>query len=644
MTQPAAASTDSKHASTTNSNHERTPTTFPDVIKRYEERLASHQAIVDRCVQRWNRVAILRGLTFLLSLVPLAMAVLGVAGVHWPWVGLAAVIFVAFLVIAFFHEGMQTNSRRATSMASYYRESLARCRRQWNQIEVPAVEIPEDFVAVSTDLNLLDSTSVYKLLGIVRTPSGIETLRDWIITGASVAEIKRRQEAVAELKPELEWREKFWLSCQQLASGGSGPREFVQWCESDHWFARRSWLLWVTRVTSVVSIASLVGIFTGFGHALPILGISCLINFLLSIFYAGSIHDSFNKVSTRADEANLYLALFDRITDFPANSQKLQSLQTRLKDKRSGAHQKLHSLGRWTALSNIRRSALLFFPYIVLEFLFFWDVHVLERMENWKSEAGHFARGWFDDLGEWEALSALAKLAADQPEWPFPDVVEKSAGKVVVHGVQVGHPLLDSSRVPNDVQVGPPGTVLLVTGSNMSGKSTLLRSIGANIVLAQMGSVICAHSLTLSPVHIETSMRIADSLAEGVSFFMAELKRLKQIVDQGKEFQSNSGRTMLFLLDEILQGTNSRERQIAVSRVVRKLIDREAIGAISTHDLDLATTPELAEACQTVHFSEQFSEVDRKKKMTFDYRMKQGIAETTNALKLLEIVGLGDDA
>lgn len=645
MTQPADfSSTSNAKPTDATSNRSGAPASFDQVIKRYEERLASQQAIVDQCVQQWNRVAILRGVTFLLSLVPLGLAIAGVAGVHWPWVGLAAAIFFGFLVIAFFHEGMQTNSRRATSMASYYRESLARCRRQWKQIEVPEVEIPDDFLAVSTDLNLLDSTSVYKLLGIVRTPSGVETLREWIITGASVDEVKRRQDAVAELKPELDWREKFWLKCQQLSSGGSGPREFVQWCESDHWFDRRGWLLWVTRVTALVSIVSLIGIFTGFGIALPILGVSCLINFVLSIFYAGTIHDSFNKVSTRADEANLYLTLFDRVATYPANSEKLTSLQTRLKDNRSGAHQKLHALGRWIAMSNVRRSAALFIPYIVMEFLFFWDVHILERMENWKSDSGQFARGWFDDLGEWEALCALAKLAADQPEWQFPTVVKKASGKPIVSGTQVGHPLLDQSRVPNDVTIGPPGTVLLVTGSNMSGKSTLLRSVGANIVLAQMGSVVCAEQFTLSPVHIETSMRIADSLAEGVSFFMAELKRLKQIVDRGLEFQSDADRTMLFLLDEILQGTNSRERQIAVSRVVRKLIDREAIGAISTHDLDLATTQELSQACQTVHFSEQFSDIDGKKEMTFDYRMKEGIAETTNALKLLEIVGLGDDA
>ena len=237
----------------------------------------------------------------------------------------------------------------------------------------------------------------------------------------------------------------------------------------------------------------------------------------------------------------------------------------------------------------------------------------------------------------------LAKLAGDEPGWNFPQVVDLPASEAIVSCQQLGHPLLDRNRVCNDVQVGPPGTVLLVTGSNMSGKSTLLRSIGVNIVLAQMGSVVCAKQMRMPPIHIETSMRIVDSLADGVSFFMAELKRLKEVVDTAATLETDQAKTMLFLLDEILQGTNSRERQIAVSRVVRKLIDENAIGAISTHDLDLATTDELAAACRTVHFSEQFHEVDGQRKMTFDYKMLPGIAETTNALKLLEMVGLGED-
>ena len=243
-------------------------------------------------------------------------------------------------------------------------------------------------------------------------------------------------------------------------------------------------------------------------------------------------------------------------------------------------------------------------------------------------------------MGQWESLCAMGKLAYDQPDWTFPSVTNEEK---VIRGKQLGHPLLaDSERVNNDCEVGPPGTVLLVTGSNMSGKSTLLRSIGLNSVMAQMGSVVCAKEMSLPPVQVATSMRISDSLADGVSFFMAELKRLKQIVDQAEMIQDDSDWNMLFLLDEILQGTNSRERQVAVSRVVRRLIDDQAIGCISTHDLDLAKTDDLSNCCNTVHFCEDFVEVDGVKKMTFDYKMHEGISPTTNALKLLEMVGLGE--
>jgi DNA mismatch repair ATPase MutS len=243
-------------------------------------------------------------------------------------------------------------------------------------------------------------------------------------------------------------------------------------------------------------------------------------------------------------------------------------------------------------------------------------------------------------LGEFEALSSLAVVAHDYPDWVMPDV-DESADRLTAS--ELGHPLLpDDTRVVNDVQVGPQNTVLLVTGSNMSGKSTLLRAIGVNAVLAQAGSPVCARRLSMPPLTLATSMRIHDSLEYGVSFYMAELMRLKQIVDQAGSFQQRGNHLLLYLLDEILQGTNSKERHIAVVRVLHYLLDHGAIGAVSTHDLELATAQPLADACTTVHFRETLHDQDADQPMTFDYRLRPGVATTTNALKLLEIVGLGD--
>ena len=615
------------------------------VIEYYQAKLAEQQASVQQCVSRWSWMGYLRGGAFLLSLAPVILALNSVWGMTTGWWLLSGLLFCGFLFIAYLHEGMQSELRRASMLSAMHRESLARCERKWSEIRVPEIEIPKRFLPVSTDLDLLGDSSVFKLLAVTRTPLGTATLRDWIIEGAHPKEIKLRQEAVAELRNEFEWRLKFRMLCENLAAGQSGPSRFVQWSESPNWFIGYQWVLWLSRFTaagSLLTLGLLIFSLMPLTVAGPLLILTCAINFFLSVFFAGTIHDVFNQISSRTDEALHYVSLFDMVSEFPATSEKLKSLQIRLHNKEHDAQQNVHRLGRLTWLANMRRNGILFVVYLLFEFLFFWDVHCLDLLEKWKKSNGKYVRGWFDDLGQWEALCALAKLAGDEPSWNFPEVVANPENQAIVSGQQLGHPLLDSNRVCNDVEIGPPGTVLLVTGSNMSGKSTLLRSIGVNIVLAQMGSVVCARQMRMPPIHIETSMRIVDSLADGVSFFMAELKRLKEVVDTAAEFETERQKTMLFLLDEILQGTNSRERQIAVSRVVRKLIDENSIGAISTHDLDLATTEELAAACRTVHFSEQFHEVDGERKMTFDYRMLPGIAETTNALKLLEMVGLGE--
>lgn len=634
------------------------------VLDRYQAKLDTHRATVKRCDQRWSSVGYLRGGLFLMALVPIFLCLTEFWGIGRAWLYLSGLLFFGFLAVAYIHEGMQRELRRASLLVKVYRESLARCHRDWKEIQTPTIELERRQIPLSNDLDLFTESSIFKLLGITRTPLGTSTLKAWILDGALADEVKLRQDAVKELSPQIDWRESFQLTCEQLSVGQSGPSRFVQWATSESWFAGRHWILGLARLTSVVSIVSIVGLIF-LSSVVPalvwllVLAGAMLVNFVLAIVFAGSIHDVFNSVSSRSNEAQHYVSLFNRITDFETKSTRLKELQSKIRSTDSAGSVEIARLSKLAGLANIRRNGILFLLYVVLEFLFFWDAHALHWLERWKTKQGHNVQRWFDGLGQWEALCAIAKLAHDEPDWVYPTVYLADGGRgdgkhgddkhgdgvnaPIIEGTEVGHPLLGTERVPNDVKIGPPGTVLLVTGSNMSGKSTLLRSVGANVVLGQMGSVVCAQTFRQPTMQIETSMRIADSLADGVSFFMAELQRLKQVVDAAEAIQASGGqRRMLFLLDEILQGTNSRERQIAVSRVVRRLIDRNAIGAISTHDLDLAKTDELASACDPVYFSEQFKEVDGKKAMTFDYQMKTGIAETTNALKLLELVGLGD--
>jgi DNA mismatch repair ATPase MutS len=241
-------------------------------------------------------------------------------------------------------------------------------------------------------------------------------------------------------------------------------------------------------------------------------------------------------------------------------------------------------------------------------------------------------RGWLDAIADLDALSLLATASADNQAWTVPAIHDEP----IIDASSLGHPLLaDDRRVSNDVRIGPTGTLLLVTGSNMSGKSTLLRSIGLNVVLAQAGGVVAARSFSLPASDLQTSLRVQDSLELGLSYFMAALARLKGVVDAAEH--ERPGRVLVYLLDEILQGTNSVERGLAVRAVARHLLDSGAIGAMTTHDLSLANEEPMSSAAELVHFTEV---VEDNGEMRFDYRLRPGLATSRNALRLMKLIGI----
>jgi DNA mismatch repair ATPase MutS len=262
-----------------------------------------------------------------------------------------------------------------------------------------------------------------------------------------------------------------------------------------------------------------------------------------------------------------------------------------------------------------------------------WDLLVELRLRRLAARIGPHIRDWIAVIGRIEALAAFGNAAALNQDWTWPDV---STDADALEANALGHPLLPSNRmVPNDVTVGPPGTVLIVTGSNMAGKSTLLRAMGLNVVLARAGGPVCAASLIVPNYPVWSSVRIQDSLEQGVSLYMAELLRLKQIV-----VAARSG-PILYLLDEILHGTNTSERRIAARSVIRQLIGARSIGVVSTHDLELVDA-NLEGPAECVHLVDQIVDGPDGPEMVFDYTLRPGLAPTSNALRLLELVGLGD--
>jgi DNA mismatch repair ATPase MutS len=359
--------------------------------------------------------------------------------------------------------------------------------------------------------------------------------------------------------------------------------------------------------------------------------IPMMVGIVLSFAFARRMYAVFDRASMGQRALDRYSAMLTLACQARWSAPELARLQAELR-LGGDAPRLVKQLSRLAEWSELRTAAaILHFP---IQALTLWDFHVFFAIERWHRAHGTQVGPWLAALGNIDALSVLSAIRHDYPEWATPAI---GTSDRTLAAVALGHPLIrDDRRVTNDVEVGPQGTLLLVTGSNMSGKSTLLRAIGLNAVLAQAGAPVCATSFAMPSCDVQTSIRVQDSLERGLSYFMAALARLKAIVDAAETARPDD-RTLLYLLDEVLQGTNSAERAVAVRAVARHLLDAGAIGAMTTHDLAVAQEEPFASHARMVHFSEQVHEDGT---MTFDYRLRPGLATSRNALRLMQLIGI----
>lgn len=595
----------------------------------YDARCERFAGQRDVLTAQWNRIANFRLAAFLAAVLLLGWG-------FWQdsrllqLAGLA--LLVAFFVLVGYHNRLGKQRKRLDGLYRINDEARMRLNRKWADLPLRHAVRAEPLSPYAQDLDIFGRASLFQLIETVGTQMGESTLASWLMRFASVDEIGRRQRAVAELAPLIDFRDSLTLPGRLFGDARPDPNPFLEWAESPRWLALRPWLRWAAIVDIIVMWALLFAQLFGVTDY-PLFLIFAAVNLLFSMSQGRTIYDILSKASTREGAFRQYAEMFELLSGATFTSPMLRELQARLLVEGAPAHlhiRRLHRLAGFT----IPPSAQL---YTVIQAFTLWDVHLLVAFEGWQAHAGRHVREWLAVLGEVEALSALSILAHDNPDWAFPRVASEATW---LDAQALGHPLIaGDARVSNDVQVGPTGTFLLVTGSNMSGKSTLLRAIGVNIVLAGAGGPVCARSLRLPPVELWSSMRVADSLEQGVSYFMAELKRLKQVVDAAGNL-AGSERRLFYLLDEILHGTNTAERQVAARRVVLYLVSQGALGAVSTHDLSFAKDPQVANEAHLYHFTENFTDGAEGPQMTFSYKLLPGIATSTNALKLMRIVGL----
>lgn len=606
-----------------------------DVAAQYERRAARHASHAGQSTRRARWLSHARLIVFLALVLAGSWAASSV-----PPIRIIALVVIGLLIAAFV--ALVVMHRRARSLAEWHQAlrtvnelGAKRVQRVWSELPLPRVESPPPTHPYAADLDVVGRASLLQLLDVVSSAPGRPTVLRWLLDAPPAAdEIRARQAAAAELAPLTELREA--MHALARTAGPVRPESlerFLQWAESAPSLRNRPVLLWGTRAVPIATLALLLLAWAGVVPWIVVL-LPVIAGLLLLAPIRAQLESAIANASAADSALRATAAMLDRLARSTFTAPRLVDIQHRLAAG-GGAHLQLHRLERVMAWAEVRYSPMM---HGVLQAVALWDVHVVARLERWQADAGSHARDWLAALGEVESLAALGTLAHDNPEWTFPEI--RGEGDARIEATALAHPLLpDATRVANDVTVGPRGTCLLITGSNMSGKSTLLRAIGANVVLAQAGAPVCAASLRMPLVQLYTSIRVQDSLEQGISLFMAELQRLRLIVDAAR--LADDERPLLYLLDEILHGTNTAERQVAARTILGTLIERGAIGAVTTHDLTLAAAGPLATAARPVHFSECFTRTDAGTAMTFDYRLRPGLATSVNALRLLEMMGLG---
>ncbi|MGH9242311.1 MAG: MutS-related protein, partial [Vicinamibacterales bacterium] len=490
------------------------------------------------------------------------------------------------------------------------------------------------------DLDLFGRGSLFELLSVAATPAGEETLAAWLKSPAAVDEVRARQDAVAELTAALDLRESLGRAALDVRADVH-TEPLLRWAEHPRLLSP-PWLAWGARLftTVVVATIALVAVTRDITPLLVVLAAQSLFTWPLVRRIEHVLHRA-AAVTRDLDTLARLLTLIERGT---FEAPLLRNVQLLLRSAGSASDGSRRRRNPAHAAQAIRRLHWLVEvhewqhnnAFLVLTLPFLVGTHIAWAIESWRARHGAAVRQWLAAAGEFEALASLSAYRYEHPGDPFPEFTGGPERPARFEGTALGHPLLPAARmVRNDVALDETTRLFVVSGSNMSGKSTLLRTVGTNAVLAFAGAPVRAQSLCLSPLVLGATLRIQDSLQEGRSRFYAEITRIRQLADVAR-----GSRPLLFLLDELFHGTNSHDRLVGASGVLRSLLDRGAIGLVTTHDLALtAIADNLAPHAANVHFEEWFDAGE----MRFDYRLKPGRVTRSNALALMRAVGLEVD-
>jgi hypothetical protein len=588
-----------------------------DPRAEYSQRIEARHAEATNHFKRFRQVGFVRLGFVAIMLVLLVASALTSLSIWW-----AVLPIVGFLLLAPTQQTITEMRRRCERAAELYRFGLARIDDQWIGKGSSGARFLSDSHPYAADFDLFGTGSLFELLSLARTRVGEDTLADWLLHPASKTDVLRRQQAVDELRTRIDLREDLALLAEGIHSG-SDAKQLVTWAAAPPWRISNS-LRFIAFALATLALIGLSLWILGFGYV-PFLT-AILIGKAFTFRFRRPVQTVISSVDVPAKELQLLEEVLQRIEEEQFTSARLVELKAALDVEGLAPSQQIAKLKRLIELLDSRRN-IIFAP---VAFILLWPMQMAMAIELWRQRFGPAVGRWLAAIGEIEAVSSIAGYAFEHPDDPFPELVEDGA---FFDAGELGHPLIPRAQnVRTNLRLGSNPAVLIVSGSNMSGKSTLLRSVGTNTVLALAGAPVRARRLRLTPLQVGASIRIQDSLQAGASRFYAEITRLRQIVELTK-----GPLPVLFLLDEILHGTNSHDRLIGAEGVVRGLVERRAIGLVTTHDLALTKiVDELGDRAANVHFEDHLE----AGKMTFDYILRPGVLQKSNALELMRSVGL----
>ena len=587
----------------------------------FHERAAYFDRQISELKSRFNNFSLFRIATFIVFLVAAILCL------NYDYPFLLFVVIVSFVIIfgllVNHHNRIKKKKQITELLSEINNEEVKRLKHDFKGIE-DGSEFIDEHHPYDVDLDVFGRSSLFQLINRAGTIRGKHLLKSWLAKATSKEIIELRQKAVSELSPMVEWRQKLQAYGKISATSKENKQSFNLWLKEEDLIRNNLLYLILPYAFIIFSLSLIVSISLGLlSYNFLILPFTIGGLFIYNIMHYSS--STYELTLSGVNTLESVERIIQQIEQQKFGHHHLVKLQTRLQDKDLAASQKIKELRKIFELLSLRRNQI----YMILNIVFLFDFILLAKAEKWRAKYENEIPGWFDTIAEFEGLSSIAAFAFANEAYVFPEIMKRH---FIFQGKNIGHPLiLENQRINNDFTLEGRGSACIITGSNMSGKSTFLRTIGINSVLAFAGAPVCADSFQISSFQIFTSMSTKDNLEENISSFYAELLRLKMLLEQ-----INQGNPVLFLLDEILKGTNSVDRHIGAESLILQLNKENAFGLVSTHDLELGRLQKNNEQIENFNFS---STIDGEE-IIFDYKLQPGICKSTNASQLMAKIGI----